>query len=1609
MVKQGQLCRGVIRTSHFNDMDSQREANLSRIENLLLGGNLSNGLNLEKLHSGARSNLIFSLRLNRKARLLVTKSWMVNGWYWVFLKTLENHEYHRERLLQDIDIQAFLLPEKDLLEKQIKRLNETQSSIEVDVPDLEILDVTEGSVTPIQEEIVSSPKLLELEYFNSYYIQLSDIQKEVVYKPLPLMVIGSAGSGKSCIAFSLLIKAIETHDDIDARFLYVTKSAHLVDEMQQSFRSSPQYQPEDEIRLHFRTYVDLLGELIPETLQLQLVDKECFFEWFRKNVRQYAELAAHEEEVYQEFRLLSGYNKASYFALGQRRTLFLGEHRALIWQAYWKYCQFLADRKYLDLAFYPSCSSQINHKLYLETDEPLELPQFNLYDCGFVDETQDFSNLQQLMLFGVIKDRQLACFIDVNQSLQDSGAKTYFIKEYFSLSEHSCIQLPYSIRCAKKILHLSNVVLSMKHHLCGGLIEKDLQSYSPIPEDSEEGMIRMTPESEDVMRELQKDVLSTKCVVLADKKNIAIAQKLFSGNVMTVEQSKGLEYEKVICFRLLNQPHFEEINKEFKDWRPDFSITPRRPKAGEAKFNFGPKFNELYTAFTRAKIQVHILEDRGEKDHKLGQVIRVFKDVIGVEGVSESSISLGESSTEDWLREARLQLLKGNEEVAKHICQQRLGYSQQEFVRFDEQIKVSIRSQESPSTAHKQPVSSSPVPLVSKTPPPKLVKPKPKKASANPMMEFEQTLNQRFKTNDDGFKWLLDEETSDSRCLLEVYLSDYEKAMVFLNVLEKQEHLLDSFSKQLCRTRAQQLGKAYENDSGISVLTRYPVGIMTLNMLSPARLLKVMPSRLLAVVLSRPRTTRCEYLFNTSPLYWLVASLEGIAFLYKLLKLSPDIVNFINTDAMCRTTVNQPFSLKYSSVFFYMASSNLGQQLLARYKGLLDVIDVKTILQPLSPPLVNTEGMNLLYFLSQSVDGRLILKHLLRKEGKLLEALSFEDMRKTYLIEHDEQMSVLHLLCISPGGGRLLLQSPSLAKFFTQDLLCSELPKNVYAYKHASIFYILSSCVFGRKFLLENYELLSMVDAETLSRRVEGRGQDHLASSLMWLSGSDDGCRILELIFNINPNMVSLIDHSQLSAELEDEPAPLYFMCRLEEGRQLLANFPVFLEKASKKVLSRYYANDALQQKILSPLYLLSRHLETCEALLFALQQYPDFIQHFSQNSLYHVLDAKAGCLENTSVFYWLCVSKTGIQILSYLFEKNPKLLAALSVDALNAIRPTAAIEYEGTSAFYWLTHNQNGRELLFQYPEISAKVQKETLFQLVMSAQNPFQNISPMYWLCLKPIGHNILDDILSNRYFWLKDISENLLCAPKNALAGVSVDTCFLLDLLLEEYSAGIFYYMLELTPSLAYKINATALNRILRLTDFEIENTSLFYWLCATFYGRRVFNKLLDIRPDIVKGISSQALCIANDGYEPKYKNYSALYKLSESIQSRQLFARILDIFPEFIQLITVDALCLPLTQASGDKQDASPLFWLSSCSLGQDILKNFFLIENISIWRSFNYDQFYHAAPKVYQVLGKTIENFLTYSELGKNILETAKKNQSADDRAKDSVKLVVFGT
>lgn len=486
-------------------------------------------------------------------------------------------------------------------------------------------------------------------------LSFDDDQQALYEHPLPLVIIGSAGSGKTAL---VLEKMKQAGGDI----LYLSLSSFLVEKARTLCTASQEENTAQNI--DFLSLSEFLETLrIPEGKEVTFA---AFSDWLPRNKTTASLGSAHT--LYEEFRGVIGaavsdtgpMRREDYLALGIRQSLYPASDRETVYTLFERYVTWLKQSRHYD-------TNLLSHQ-YL----PLASPR---YDAIFIDEIQDMTPVQLLLVLKTLRrpDQFLLCG-DANQIVHPSFFSWSTLRSLFFHqhrgNEAAINILQANYRNTSHIITLANRLLRLKQARFSAV---DRESHYPVISCSQtEGVVRLLEDREEIKQELNtKTARSNRvAVVVMHPEQKAQARCWFNTPlIFSVQEAKGLEYETVILYNMVSSARqaFDDICEGITPAALE-DETPRyaRPRDKQDRSAEIYKFftNALYVALTRATHSVYLVEQY--TGHPLWSLLALSRE--------EEKLSIQEeiSSLDEWQKTAHLLEKQGKQEQADAIRDQLL-------------------------------------------------------------------------------------------------------------------------------------------------------------------------------------------------------------------------------------------------------------------------------------------------------------------------------------------------------------------------------------------------------------------------------------------------------------------------------------------------------------------------------------------------------------------------------------------------------------------------------------------------------------------------------------------------------------------------------------------------------------------------------------------------------------------------------------------------------------------------------------------------------------------------------------------------------------------------
>jgi hypothetical protein len=548
------------------------------------------------------------------------------------LEVIENHAYDKSRFLRGASL--------DEAKIELEPVLKDSASAQQDSLPLRWLHASRSEFELLDKPIV-----------------FDDAQEAVRRLPAPVVVVGSAGSGKTAVTLTKLREAT-------GRVLYVTLSSYLAQSAHALYDAHGFENPAQEAEfLSYREFVETLR--VPAGREVSFT---AFAGWFERHRQSYrsalGDLDAHA--LFEEFRgvISAGaqgpLDLADYQALGPRQSLLGGVAREAAHTLFQRYRQWLTEAHLFDL------------NLVAHEWQPLAQPT---YDFVVIDEVQDLTNVQLALVLACLKaPGQFLLCGDSNQIVHPNFFSWAAVRTLFwhglageAAQRQTLSVLQANFRNTRSVTELANTLLKIKQARFGSIDRESnflVQSTAPT-----EGAVSLLPAKESTLRELDNRTRASvqhAVVVLRDEDKPAARQHFRTPLVFSVHEAKGLEYPHVILYALVSgqRAAYAEVcnGVSAADLTvQELSYNRARDKGDKSLELYKFYVNALYVAMTRAVESLTLIES--DTEHPL-------LDLLGLKVASTTAaqaVPVQTSTREEWAQEARKLELQGKEEQARAI------------------------------------------------------------------------------------------------------------------------------------------------------------------------------------------------------------------------------------------------------------------------------------------------------------------------------------------------------------------------------------------------------------------------------------------------------------------------------------------------------------------------------------------------------------------------------------------------------------------------------------------------------------------------------------------------------------------------------------------------------------------------------------------------------------------------------------------------------------------------------------------------------------------------------------------------------------------------------
>lgn len=578
---------------------------------------------VKKMHVGN----YYRAKLDHSNRLLLQFARHDDETVCLALEVIENHAYDKSRFLRGAPVDEAKI--------------EHEPAVEQAPPAAETLPLRWLHATRAEFELLDKP------------IVFDDAQEAVRRLPAPVVLVGSAGSGKTAVTLAKLREA-------EGRVLYVTQSAYLAQSARALYDAHGYDNPGQEAEfLSYREFLETLQ--VPRGCEVSFNAFRGWFDRHRAATKALGDLDAHA--LFEEFRGVIGaqakgpLDLSGYLALGQRQSLLAPAAREAAHALFGRYRQWLAETDQFDL------------NLVAHAWRPLARPA---YDFIVIDEVQDLTGIQLAVVLACLKaPGQFLLCGDSNQIVHPNFFSWAAVKMLFwqGLAGDEAQRQPLQVlqanfRNTQAVTELANTLLKIKQARFGSIDRESnflVQSTS-----SEPGEVVLVPAGEPAIRKIDAATRASArhaVIVLRDEDKVAAKAQFKTPLVFSVHEAKGLEYPHVVLVGMVSgqRAAYVDVCEGVTDQdlqRDELDYRRAKDKGDKSLEVYKFYVNALYVAMTRAVQSLTLVEsDTGHP-------------IFGLLGLKEGEVRSGAaqaSTKEEWALEARKLSLQGKDEQAQAI------------------------------------------------------------------------------------------------------------------------------------------------------------------------------------------------------------------------------------------------------------------------------------------------------------------------------------------------------------------------------------------------------------------------------------------------------------------------------------------------------------------------------------------------------------------------------------------------------------------------------------------------------------------------------------------------------------------------------------------------------------------------------------------------------------------------------------------------------------------------------------------------------------------------------------------------------------------------------
>ncbi len=490
------------------------------------------------------------------------------------------------------------------------------------------------------------------EYF---YYYLNDEQYRALKEPTPLLVAGSAGSGKSTITIRKILNLEEYSSSLNInKIIYFTRNPLLKDNIEKQYElfRDPSHKKLIEFYTPREYYHKFLGTDTRKILRFKKFKEFLMFHFPNKK-----KLGLEDFSIYFEiigvlkglmFKGLADNWKRDlnepllsfddYINIGKSYSLLSPMEKEAVYKIALKYEEWKKENNYVDLNDLATKAISLSNK----------------YDFLITDEIQDFTETEIYFMLSLVNDQSNILFAgDIHQMINFNSfsferVKNFYYKKNLFTSE---VILKKNYRNSKAIVELANLLTELRKNYIGNLGTNDYRENFV----SATGEVNVMKPDYSLLQKVQEDISYAIIVSSKEEKTLLAENHKIKMRVFSVDEVKGLEYDNVICLNLSSRNLFA--------WDKIFNKEVKKDQ------RYRKYFNLFYVGITRCRKNLIIMEEEIENNtllEKINDFITLKEKTKDTEFKSKLTETIKISTKEEWHEEGiRLYYSENYEEAQK--------------------------------------------------------------------------------------------------------------------------------------------------------------------------------------------------------------------------------------------------------------------------------------------------------------------------------------------------------------------------------------------------------------------------------------------------------------------------------------------------------------------------------------------------------------------------------------------------------------------------------------------------------------------------------------------------------------------------------------------------------------------------------------------------------------------------------------------------------------------------------------------------------------------------------------------------------------------------------